>query len=122
MSKFIQKTETKQFIKVYHLLKKNGIVESQTDFVDRLSKNQKKKYLLSSFNQVLLGNRDVPLNAINLICSVFNANRDYIFEEQEPAIISPEEKAKKEKSEVEFLRDLVKSQQIVIENLSKKSK
>ncbi len=123
MGKFKQKPETKRFIEIYTILIKDEVVKGQTDFVNQISKKSNKKiYSISSFNQILLGKRDVPTWVINLTCSVFHANRDFIFDNKEPKFIDPLKAEEEEKNEIEFLRELIKSQQKIIENLSKGNK
>lgn len=73
MDIFNQNIESKRLLEVFRYLYKEGIVDSQVDFCNKI------EYGTSAFNDAIAGNRHIPNKKITNAIRVFNINEDFIY-------------------------------------------
>jgi hypothetical protein len=73
-SSFQHNPITKRFLKAYYFLVKNGEVENDANFLEKMG-----HYSKSTFSQIKNEVRNAPVAFLNKFCDEFAVSRDYIF-------------------------------------------
>jgi transcriptional regulator with XRE-family HTH domain len=81
MSEFIQNIVSQRFRDVLELIQKEYLIGSMVDFCDKID------YSRQSLNEILKGRRDVTIEVLRKLFTIFPVNPTYIFTGEKPILI-----------------------------------